>query len=417
MKSNLKKIKDCKVKLFVEVEAKLVEDRFQEVLRDLQKAAQLPGFREGKAPFDMIEKKFSKEAEEEVLKSLIPEAYHQSIATHKVSPATLPSISEIKLQRGKGLTFSAEFEKEPEFSLRNYKGIKIKKFSVEVSEEEVEKGMSSLLDSKGELVPILESRAVQKGDFIITDIEVWQDGQYVPGRKGTLLFVEPNERDDFYEKVVGAQIEEVREISVPLSESEKKEGPAGRKPSYKIWIRAIQEKKPPLLDDEFAKGFGKGSLQELREAVRKDIGTYKRTDSYEKMKEEIFQKLLLLASFEIPEGLVQKQKERLVEQARRQYEKVGIPARQFDERKGKIEEESSLKAKEQVKLYFILQRVAEQEGIEIDEMELEQKLVSLAEESKRTMDEIRHVFEEDLRESAREAKTTEFLLANAKLEE
>src|SRR3989338_1371545 len=165
MKSNLKKVKDCKVKLFVEVEAKLVEDRFQTVLKDFQKQASLPGFREGKAPFDLIEKKFLKEAEEEVLKSLIPEAYHQSVVTHKLSPVTLPSISDVKLERGKNLTFAAEFERSPDFSLRNYKGLKIKKLSGEVSPEEVEKAVVSLLDSRAELLPILEPRAVQKGDF------------------------------------------------------------------------------------------------------------------------------------------------------------------------------------------------------------------------------------------------------------
>ncbi len=405
MKSSLKKIKDCKVKLLVEVEAKLVEDRFQRVLKDFQRAVTLPGFREGKAPFDLIEKKFVKEAEEEVLKSLIPEAYHQSVATHQLSPVTLPSIADIKLERGRGLTFSAEFERSPQFSLKNYKGIKIKKVSSEVSAEDVEKGTGSLLDSRAELVPILESRAVQKGDAIVTDIEVWRDGRYVPTKKGALLYAEPNPEDDFYEKVVGAQIDEEREISV------------GQKPLYKVWIRGIQEKKLPVLDDAFAKTLGVESAEQLREAVRKDIAAQKRAQSYEKMKDELFAKLLSLASFSLPDGLVQKQQERLVEQAQRQYEKIGLSSGQFEQRKSKIENDAAEKAKDQVKLYFILQRIAGEEGIAIDEIELERKLAALSGESKRPMEEVRRVFEEDLRESMREAKTIEFLLANAKLEE
>ena len=405
MKSSLKKIKDCKVKLLVEVEAKFVEDRFQRVLKDFQKAATLPGFREGKAPFDLIEKKFVKEAEEEVLKSLIPEAYHQSVATHQLSPVTLPSIADIKLERGRGLTFSAEFERSPQFSLKNYKGIKIKKVSSEVSAEDVEKGMGSLLDSRAELVPILESRAVQKGDVIVTDIEVWRDWQSVPTKKGALLYAEPNPEDDFYEKVVGAQIDEEREISV------------GQKPLYKVWIRGIQEKKLPVLDDAFAKTLGVESAEQLREAVRKDIAAQKRAQSYEKMKDELFAKLLSLASFSLPDGLVQRQQERWVEQAQRKYEKIGLSSGQFEEQRSKIENEAAEKAKDQVKLYFILQRIAGEEGVAIDEIELERKLAALSKESKRPMEEVRRVFEEDLRESMREAKTIEFLLANARLEE
>src|ERR1700690_3558367 len=105
MKVSVKKIKDCRVKMTVEVEPELVEDRFQAVLKDFQKAARLPGFREGKAPFEMIEKKFSKEAEEETLKNLIPEIYHRSVQEEKVSPVSLPAISDVQYTRGKKLTF------------------------------------------------------------------------------------------------------------------------------------------------------------------------------------------------------------------------------------------------------------------------------------------------------------------------
>jgi len=417
MKSSLKKIKDCKVKLLVEVEAKRVEDRFQQVFKDFQRGVTLPGFREGKAPFDLIEKKFTKEAEEEVLKSLIPEAYHQSVATHKLSPVTLPAIADIKLQRGKGLTFSAEFEKSPEFSLKNYKGIKIQKIPFEVSAEDVEKGVASLLDSRSELVPLLESRAVQQGDFIVTDVESWREGQYVPMKQGALLFVGPSPEDDFYEKIVGSQVNEAREVSADPSEEEKKQGLVGRKPLYKIWVRSIQEKKSPDFDDAFAKTFGTESAEQLREAIRKDIAAHKRTESYEKMKEELFTKLLSLTSFSVPDGLVEKQKERLIEQARRQYEKSGLSSEKFEQQKSRVEADAAEKARNQVKLYFILQKIADQEGVEIDEIELEKKLSVLAAQSKRSIEEVRRVFEEDLRESMRETKTVEFLLANARLEE
>src|SRR3989338_6532734 len=105
MKCAVKKIKDCKMRMTIDVESQEVEARFQEVFREFQKEASLPGFRPGKAPFEMVEKKYSKEAQEEVLKSLIPEAYHKSILNQKLSPVSLPSISDIQIERGKKLTF------------------------------------------------------------------------------------------------------------------------------------------------------------------------------------------------------------------------------------------------------------------------------------------------------------------------
>ncbi len=396
MKVNLKRFKECKVKMAVEVEPETVENRFREVFRGIQKVAQLPGFREGKAPLELVEKKFFKEAHEEVLKSLIPDVYHQSVVKERVSPVSLPTITDIGMERGKKLTFTAEFEQTPEFSLKNYKGIKIKKAPVDVLAEDIEKGLEALRDSRAEFLPILEKRVVKHGDFVTADIESWQEGgQYAPSRKNTLLPVIPNEGDDFYQKVLGAGVNEVREVIV------------GGKPLYKVWIRGIQEKRLPELDESFAKGFGKDSVEALREAIRKDIAHHKQSESYESMKAELFEKLLALASFDLPESLVAKQKERLIEQAKRQQRKAD-PS---------LDAEAAFKARNQVKLYFILQKVAGAEGIDVDELELDQRINALAAESKRPVEEVRRVFEDDIREGMKEAKTVEFLLANAKCEE
>ena len=417
MKTVLKKVKDCRVKLLVEVEPELVENRFQEVFKDFQKVASLPGFRAGKTPLEIIEKKFLKEAQEEVLKSLIPEAYHQSVASQKISPVSLPTIADIQVERGKRLRFSAEFDLFPEFSLKNYKGLKIKKLSMEVSNEDVDKGINSLLNSRAELIEIPNPRPAAKGDFVIADIELWKDNAYVPWRQGTLLDVQPHGGDDFYEKIVGAQVGEVREISIHLTDEEKKQGLIDGKPAYKIWVRGLKTKHSPELNDTLAKSFGKETVDELKEAVRKDIASYKKSESFETMKHELFGKLLQLTDFAVPEALVEKQKEKLVGQAKQYYARMGLKNGELQAEANKSQEEASKKAKEQVKLYFILQKISENEKIEADEIELERKLQALADESKRPLEEARRVFEDDLRESMRESKTIDFLLANAKLEE
>lgn len=405
MKTNLLKQKECKMRLSVEVEAAEVEARYQEVLSGLQGQAVLAGFRPGKAPLDLVEKRYVREVEEEVLKSLVPEVYLRAVQKHKVSPVSLPSISQIKMERGHSLKFEAEFEMEPEFNLKNYKGIKIKKVSAEVRPEDLEKGLTSLRESKAEITPILEARAIQKGDLIIGDIEVWQEGQYAQGRKGVLLAVEPNGTDDFYDKTIGAQIDEVREIS------------AEGKPLFKVWIRQILEKKFPPVDEALAKHFGRDTAEDLREALRKDLARAKASESRQVMKDELYTKLLESVQFEVPEGLVSKQKERLLGQARREYERMRLPPTRFEGDRDRLNAETKGRSRDQVKLYFILKKIAEREKIEIDESELEKRLGAIAEESKRPIEEARRVFEEDLRETLREKQTVDFLLANAKLED
>lgn len=401
----------------VEVEAKLVEDRFADVYRQIQRVAQVPGFREGKVPLEIVEKRFAGEAQEEVIKSLVPEAYHMQVAANKLSPVTLPKISEVKLERGKGLSFAAEFEKAPEFSLRGYKGIKIEREPAEVTDADVDKSIESLLDSRAELTTVIEARAVQKGDMIRADVEMMKDGAYVPGRSGVLLAAEPNEHDDFFEKIIGAQTGEVREISVDHSPEEKAQGLVGRKPLYKIVVKEIQQKVRPALDAAFAESFGLPSVEELKTAVRKDLVAHKQQEQHDKMKAILFDRLLAMVNFEVPVELVERQRERLIEQARNQYARMGVSEERFNENRAKIEAEASGKAREQVKLYFILQKVADEESIDVDEEVYEQRLLALSQESERPLDEVRNAFGDDLRESMREAKVVDFLLANAKLEE
>ena len=274
MKTNLKKQKECKIKLSVEIDAAEIESCYQEVLRGVQGQATLAGFRQGKAPLDLVQKKFTREIDEEVLKSLIPETYHRAVQKHGVSPVSLPSISDIKMERGRHLKFEAEFETEPEFVIRNYKGVKIRK------------------------VPV-------------------------------------------------------------------------------------------------------------------DVGS----DSQRIMKDELVAKLLESVKFEVPEGLATQQKQRLLEQARQEYQRMGLPPERFEADRGRLEAETAGKARDQVKLFFILKKIADNEKIEVDEIELEAKLKAIADGSKHPVEEIRRVFEEDLRESMREKQTVDFLLANAKLEE
>ncbi len=396
VRSNLKKIKDCKMRLSVEVSGELVEQRFGDVFREIQKVATLPGFRKGKAPQELIEKNFSKEAEEEVLKSLVPEVYTRALVSCKAAAVTLPTITELKLERGRKMSFFADFEKAPEFTLKNYKGMRLRRVSQEVSDEDLEKGMRSLQDARAELTSLTEPRPVEKGDFLVCDIEIWREDRYEPGRKGALLYVEPNPADDFFDRVLGAWPNEVREIT-HLKES---------RPHYKVWIRDIQQKKLPPVDNVLAKSFGRETPEELKEAVRRDIAQHKRSEARHQMRGELFQKLLEASPFKCPEGLVNKQAEKLLEDAAKERPRAELSQDQLRRR-----------AEEQVRLYFILRRVADEQKIEADEAELERRLNTLAEESKRPIEEARRVFEDDIREGMREQQTIEFLLANAKFDE
>jgi trigger factor len=405
MKVSLKKNKDCKVQMSVEVEAAMVENRYQAVLKDFQRQANLPGFREGKAPVDLVEKRYAEQAKEELLKSLIPEAYHLSVREQKVSPVSLPKISAVKYNRGEKLSFSAEFEEAPSVNVKNYKGIKLKRESAEVPEAEVEKAMQHLRESRAEYSPLIELRPVRQGDGVIVDIEMWHDGHYEPKREGVLLSVEPSDEDDFFAKAVGSNPGDTREVLR-----------AGQ-PFSRVHIKEVQKRDVPELNEEFAKSLGRDSVEALREAVKKEMSSHKHAQSFEKMKKELFEKLLTMASFPVPETLVEKQTERLMHDTQQHYARMGMPADQWQREEDKLKTDAAARARDQIKLYFILQRISEIEGIEADEAELHARMEAMAKQSQRPLEEVQRVFEDDMRDSFREKKTVDFLIANAKFEE
>ncbi|MEI8345194.1 MAG: trigger factor family protein, partial [Candidatus Omnitrophota bacterium] len=190
MKCKVEKIDECRVRLSVEVESEPVEVFYQEVLSHFHKDAKIAGFRDGKAPVEMVEKKYAAQVEEETLKNAIPTFYHQILEKEHIDAVSMPEIANIRYDRGKRLTFTAEVDKAPDVKLKLYKGIKVNRPAEEVTEAELDKAMTSIIDSRAEFVSVEPARAVQKGDYILADVEIWQKDRYEPGKKNALLSVE-----------------------------------------------------------------------------------------------------------------------------------------------------------------------------------------------------------------------------------
>ncbi len=415
MKFQLKKIKDCRHSLKVEVDSARIEARFEEVLKEFQKKAKIKGFREGKVPLDIVKTTFAKEADEEVVKSLIGETYYACVRESRITPVGMPDIKDLKLERGKRLSFTAEFEGVPDFSVRNYKGVRVNRRKEAVSDADIEKALASLRESRSELEPVALIRPVMEGDVVRCDVEVHKEGSYAPAQKGVLIAVDRQRTHaDLCDQILGVQIDETRDITAEFSEEEKAQGLVGRKPVYRLTVRGIQTKKLPELDDAFASGFGKANMDELKAEIRRDMETMRREEADERLKNEIYETLLKSNGFEVPESLVVRQKERLLEQS-------GIAPSSNGHDKPPaavaVEAEAMEKAAKQIRLYFILEKIADAERIEPSEAEVEERLRLLAERAKQSVEEVREMYEEDVYQNLRHARTTDFLVKHANVKE
>lgn len=415
MKYEIKKLKECKRLLKVSLDAGAFDEAFSQVIQGFQKKAKLRGFREGKAPLDMVKSAFGEEAKEEVIQKLVSESYYSCLEQSKVLPVGRPVIKDLKVENSRRLTYTAEFECSPEFKVKSYKGLKVTRASHEVHENEVQKALESLLDGRSEFSPLEVQRPVREGDLIRCDVQPYKDGSYVPGQTDVSFQVERRgNQEEYVDQLLGAQVGEQREIFTGLSPEEKAQGLVGRRPFCKIHVKEVKEKKQPFLDDSFAKSFGKENLDELRADIRHHLERLRQMESTEKMKHEIYAELLRIHEVALPDVLVEEQKKRLLQQTSAVQ---APPGDSGPAESGKASEdreaEASEKARQQVKLYFILDRISEIEGIEPSSEEVDRRIQKLAQETGRSEEEIRKHFEDDIHHSLRHSMTADFLLSNA----
>jgi len=375
MKSSVKKLKNCKHSLEVSLSAEKVQQAFDEVYSDLGKYASVPGFRKGKAPRDLLKLHYSKTAREEVLKKLIPETYEKILEEHKLDPIGYPDVTDVKLDEKEGFSYRASIETRPEFNLKNYKGLHLKRKSAEVTEADLAKNLEHLREMYSQSVPKEGSSAIPPPKVV--------DGE-----------ISPNFSQD---KNFGGQ---------------------------------EKEKVLPSLDDEFAKDLGFESLEKMKEAVKENLKSKLEQDSQADLDVQIIDRLLDNVDFEVPETLVDSEKQRLMKdvEMRVKYvealQKKESPDKKFalEEKDKKELEQNALKqAVRQVKAFFVLDKIARAEKIYLKEEEIDKYIEGLAAQYKKTKDEIRAYLEkghglDELAINMRNKKVMEFLIREAKIE-
>ncbi len=349
MKFFIRKNKNCKRTLEVALPAEKVRDEFDRVYKSIGKTASVPGYRIGKAPRDLLELYYGKTAEEEVLKNLIPEAYKKVLEEHKLEPIGYPHISDVRLDFKEGLSYRASIETRPEFSLRNYKGLRLKRKDMEIKEEDVEKNLEAIREANAQ--------------------------------------------------------------RVPKQDSEEK------------------EKVLPGLDDEFAKDLGFETLEKLKDAVRGNLKEKLKQESESDLEMQVINQLIEGINFELPESLVNTEKERLLKDANNRIayidavQKKQNPDKSFsltDKDRKELEENAQKQAVQQVKAFFILDRIAQIEKIYLKEEDIERRVEQIAAQYKKTKDEVRRHLEkshmlDEIAVNMRNAKVMEFLLKEAKV--
>jgi trigger factor len=421
----------CRKKLRVEISAERVAGARAEIVREFRRVAELPGFRPGKAPEPMVEKRYAREIDEEVRKKLIPDTYREAIAEQKLRVVGMPQIEKVECQPGQPLIYTAVVDVAPEFALPEYKGIAVTRKEVVVTGEDVTKMLDALREEQADFVAV-EGRGVKTGDFAVINYSGIADGkpiaELVPENKGLgahegfwVLVESDSFLPGFCDQLLGATAGEKRQVLINFPADFPQKQLAGRKATYFVDVTAIKEKKLAELNDEFAKKAGAESVEKLQEEVRKGIARERELQAQADLRNQIVDQLLKQTQFDLPDSLVAAETRSIVYDVVRENTMRGVSREELEQKKNDIFGFASQSAKDRLRASFILDAIAEKEKISVAEHELDERIAEIARRNRSTPERIKaQLVEHDemgqIEDQVRVAKTLDFLMANAKVE-
>jgi trigger factor len=377
----------CKKLVRVEVDAPAVDAAFESMTKDFQKQAALPGFRPGKAPKELVLKKYEKDIQDEVKRKLIGDSYRKAIEEKKIDVLGHPDIEEIQFGRGQALQFAATIETEPEFPLPEYKGLPIKREAKSVTEADVERALNLLREQQVKFAKV--ERELHAGDIAVVNYTGRCDGKpltdLAPAAKGLTeqknFWVEM--RPDsfipgFADQLTGARAGDRRTVNVQFPADFVTRELAGKKGVYEVEIAEVKEKVLPALDDAFARLYDAENLEKLREGVRRDLENELKYKQGREARAQIVRSLLNRVSFELPETALAQETRNVVYDLVRENAKRGVSRESIEKEKDQIYSAAASNARDRVKLSFLVQRIAEKEDIKVAQEEILRRVQTLA---------------------------------------
>jgi trigger factor len=412
----------------VEIPVADVNRQTDSLIQKYQKVARIPGFRRGHVPASIIRQRFSEEIKTDMVEALIPRFFRQEAEKLSLHPVSQPRVTDLHLHDGEPLRFKAAFEVLPEIKLEGYKELRAEKPEIAVSEADVEQALADLRERHASFNPV-EGRALADGDFAQVSLDgnpkagepktgesKSGEGQPVHMDEVLVEIAGQNTMPEFTEHLRGTGPGDERTFDVNYPEDTQDKRLAGKTFSYAVKVQAIKQKSLPELNDEFAKQLGEfQTVDDLRKAIREQMESERKHQAEHAAKEKLVGELIQRNDFEVPDSLIEQQIDIRLERGLRALAAQGLTTEQMKKmdlnrlRAGQREQ-----AIHDVKAALLLERVAEEENIQIGDEELNRELEALAKQSKQTSEAVRARLTRDggldrIRTRIRNEKTLEFL--------
>jgi trigger factor len=424
MKVAVTEVSACRRAVAVELPPEVVEEEYDRTFRRFARKIRLDGFRAGKIPRHLVEQRFGREIEQEVVEHLIRSHQQSAIEGAGLRPLHAPILKDYKFRRGAGLSFVTEFEVRPAITASGYRGIKVRRRQVEVTEMDVLKALDELRERHARFEGV-EGRGLEPGDFALADVSASPEGGDVRPFSHEDAFFEVGSagpRPELTDEIRGMRPGEERVFGVRYPQDHPERPLAGRRVVYRVRLKEIKLKRLPDLDDDFAREMGRfETLEALRARARQDLHDAAVAREQDEARQQVLSQLVEShASVEVPDALVDDHVEGVVEDMMRV-----ISARGLDPREAKVDWEELRReqrgpARRSVLAMLLLDAIAEQESIRVGESDLAAALDREAARRRQSAEALRARWEKDgrvdaLKRQILREKVLDFLLAPANI--
>jgi len=402
----------------VEVPAEEVTRETDTLIQKYQKLARLPGFRRGHVPASIIRQRFGEEIKSEVVDALVPRYFRRETDKQGLIPVSQPRVTDLHIHEGEPLRFKASFDVLPEIKVEGYKELRADKPEISVKDEDVEEALKSLQEQHATFTSV-EGSALGEGDFAQVSLDGNpKGGEGKPVHMDDIL-VEiggKNTLPEFTENLRGASAGDERTFDVSYPQDFSDQRLAGKALTYTVKVHTIKQKNLPELNEEFAKQLGDfKDLPEVKQKIREGMESDRKHEAERQAKDKLVAELIRRNDFEVPEGLVDRQIDLRLERGLRALAAQGMKAEDMKKmdlnrlRGGQREQ-----AVQEVKASLLLEKVAQEENIQVSDAEIDREVEILAKQSKQAPEAIRARLTRDgaldrIRNRIRNDKTLNFL--------
>ena len=406
--------KPCEISLEVEILKEQVEDAREKAFLKIQKSAAIDGFRVGKAPMEMVKAKFQAAAEREMIQQLVPKAITETLTKENLNPIFYPEVTELDFTETGNMKFKMTLELEPEFEVKDYKGLKIKEKKIAVSKKEVDEYVNMILDKAAKL-EVDEDRVVKEDSFVLIDYVGKKDGVAFDGgtEKDRLLPIKNSGFiDGFADGLIGLKKNDFKDLNLKFPTEYHAADLAGKDVVFSVEIKEIKKKILPELTDEYVAGFGMKNAEEFRTKIEENMLHEKEHAYTREMEDGIVKDLIKANDISVPKTMIENELNKILENMKKQYSMYGY--KDFDVEP--MREKFRADAERNIKAFYILNAIIEKEKLEPIDEDFAAKEAKEIAQHKEQEKEIKEYFQKNKKNilfEIRQEKLFKFLTENA----